>query len=185
MAHPDTLCRPWTSRVSQLHQSPVRPAQAPSCLGISAISARAGLRVQCAVTPAIRAIQLEEGSRAGYARMDEGEDYNHRLGAREAGFIAARDNFYMASVGETGWPYVQHRGGPAGFMKVLDEGAIGFADYSGNRQFVSTGNFSNDNRVALFFMDYPNRTRLKMLGRVRSMGFDEPELLARLELFAI
>ena len=83
---------------------------------------------EIAFTPAIRAIQVEEGSRAGYARMDEGEDYNHRLGAREAGFIAARDSFYMASVGETGWPYVQHRGGPAGFMKVLDEGTIGFAD---------------------------------------------------------
>ena len=87
----------------------------------------------------------------------------------------------MASVGETGWPYVQHRGGPTGFMKVVDERTIGFADYSGNRQYVSTGNFSSDNRVALFFMDYPNRTRLKMLGRVRTVGLDEPELLARLE----
>ena len=126
-------------------------------------------------------IQVEEGSRKGYARMDEGDDYNHRLSGREAIFIAARDSFYMASVGETGWPYVQHRGGPAGFMKVLDERTIGFADYSGNRQYVSTGNFRSDNRVALFFMDYPNRTRLKMLGRVRTVGLDEPELLARLE----
>jgi ferredoxin-NADP reductase/predicted pyridoxine 5'-phosphate oxidase superfamily flavin-nucleotide-binding protein len=116
-----------------------------------------------------------------YAPMDEGEDYNHRLGAREATFIAARDSFYMASVSETGWPYVQHRGGPAGFMKVLDEGSIGFADYSGNRQYASTGNFRSDDRVALFFMDYPNRTRLKMLGRVRSVGQDAPELLAALE----
>ena len=136
---------------------------------------------EIAFTPVVRAIQQQEGSRAGYARMDGGEDYNHRLGAREAIFIAARDSFYMASVGETGWPYVQHRGGPAGFMKVLDERTIGFADYSGNRQYVSSGNFSSDNRVALFFMDYPNRTRLKMLGRVRTVGLDEPELLARLE----
>jgi ferredoxin-NADP reductase/predicted pyridoxine 5'-phosphate oxidase superfamily flavin-nucleotide-binding protein len=136
---------------------------------------------EIAFTPVVRAIQVEEGSRTGYARMDEGDDYNHRLGAREAIFIAARDSLYMASVGETGWPYVQHRGGPAGFMKVLDERTIGFADYSGNRQYVSTGNLRTDNRVALFFMDYPNRTRLKMLGRVRTVGLDEPELLARLE----
>jgi ferredoxin-NADP reductase/predicted pyridoxine 5'-phosphate oxidase superfamily flavin-nucleotide-binding protein len=136
---------------------------------------------EIAFTPVVRAIQLKQGSRAGYARMDEGDDYNHLLAAREASFIAARDSFYMASVGETGWPYVQHRGGPAGFMKVLDERTIGFADYSGNRQYVSTGNFSSDARVALFFMDYPNRTRLKMLGRVRTVGLDEPELLAQLE----
>jgi len=134
-----------------------------------------------AFTPVVRAIQAEEGSRTGYARMDEGDDYNHRLGAHEALFIAARDSFYMASVGETGWPYVQHRGGPAGFMKVLDERTIGFVDYAGNRQYVSTGNFTTDTRVSLFFMDYPNRTRLKMLGRVRAIGMDEPELLARLE----
>ena len=136
---------------------------------------------EIAFTPAVRAIQSHEGSRAGYAGMDEGEDYNHRLGARESVFIGARDSFYMASVGETGWPYVQHRGGPAGFMKVLDERTIGFADYSGNRQFVSTGNFETDGRVALFFMDYPNRTRLKMLGRVRVVGIEEPEMLALLE----
>lgn len=136
---------------------------------------------EIAFTPVVRAIQAEEGSRSGYARMDEGDDHNYRLSGREALFIAARDSFYLSSVGETGWPYVQHRGGPVGFMKVLDERTIGFADYAGNRQYVSTGNFRSDNRVALFFMDYPNRTRLKMLGRVRTVGPDEPELLSRLE----
>jgi len=136
---------------------------------------------EIAFTPEIRSIQAKMGSRASYAAMDTGEDYNHLLGMREVDFIGARDSFYMASVSETGWPYVQHRGGPAGFMKVLDEHSIGFADYSGNRQYVSTGNFKKDNRVSLFFMDYPNRRRLKMLGRVRSIGLDEPELLARLE----
>ena len=113
--------------------------------------------------------------------MDKGDDYNHRLGFREVEFIGKRDSFYMASVGESGWPYVQHRGGPAGFMKVLDPKTIGFADYSGNRQYVSTGNFKTDDRVALFFMDYPNRRRLKMLGRVRSVALDEVEMLAKLE----
>jgi ferredoxin-NADP reductase/predicted pyridoxine 5'-phosphate oxidase superfamily flavin-nucleotide-binding protein len=136
---------------------------------------------EIAFTPTVRAIQAEEGSRAGYARMDGGDDYNHRLGTREVAFIGVRDSFYMASVSESGWPYVQHRGGPAGFVKVLDQGTIGFADYAGNRQYVSTGNFRSNDRVALFFMDYPNRTRLKMLGRVRTVGVDEPELLARLE----
>jgi ferredoxin-NADP reductase/predicted pyridoxine 5'-phosphate oxidase superfamily flavin-nucleotide-binding protein len=136
---------------------------------------------EIAFTPEIRSIQAQMGSRSSYAAMDAGEDYNHVLGARESSFITARDSFYMASVSETGWPYVQHRGGPAGFLKVLDERSIGFADYSGNRQYVSTGNFRNDNRVSLFFMDYPNRRRLKMLGRVRTVGLDESELLSQLE----
>jgi len=132
-------------------------------------------------TSTVRDLQTARGSRRAYARMDEGEDYNHRLSKREAAFISARDSFYMASVSETGWPYLQHRGGPVGFMKVLDEQAIGFADYGGNRQYVSTGNFMGDNRVALFFMDYPNRTRLKMLGRVRIVDNGDEEILARLE----
>ncbi|MFT4520670.1 MAG: ferredoxin-NADP reductase [Halioglobus sp.] len=136
---------------------------------------------EIAFTPVVRAIQSQEGSRSGYAGMDEGDDYNHQLSDREATFITARDSLYMASVGATGWPYVQHRGGPAGFMKVLDERTIGFADYSGNRQYVSTGNFKTDNRVSLFFMDYTNRRRLKMFGRVRTVGLDEPDVLAQLE----
>ncbi|MEQ8516060.1 MAG: pyridoxamine 5'-phosphate oxidase family protein, partial [Chromatocurvus sp.] len=136
---------------------------------------------EIAFTPSVREIQALQGSRAVYAGMDEGEDYNYRLGEREASFIAERDSFYMASVSETGWPYVQHRGGPVGFMKVLEDRRIGFADYSGNRQYVSVGNFSKDNRVALFFMDYPNRRRLKLLGRVRAVGLEENDILTRLE----
>lgn len=135
---------------------------------------------EIAFTPTVRAMQARQGSRAGYARMDAGDDYNHRLGDREAAFIAARDSFYMATTSETGWPYVQHRGGPAGFMKVLDQDTIGFADFSGNRQYISTGNLRHDNRIALFFMDYPNRTRLKMLGRIRSVETGESEVLERL-----
>ena len=137
---------------------------------------------EIAFTDTVRNVQQAMGSRAGYARMDEGEDYNHLLGENEAAFISARDSFYMASVSETGWPYVQHRGGPAGFMRVIDERTIGFADFRGNRQYVSTGNFVNNDRVALFFMDYPNRTRLKLLGRVRVVTAQEHELLARLEV---
>ena len=114
--------------------------------------------------------------------MEGGADYNHRLSAREVDFISARDSFYMASVRETGWPYVQHRGGPPGFMRVLDPQTLGFADFSGNRQYVSVGNLRKDDRVSLFFMDYPNRTRLKLLGRVRLVGPEESELLDQLEV---
>ncbi|MCZ7562749.1 MAG: pyridoxamine 5'-phosphate oxidase family protein [Burkholderiales bacterium] len=128
----------------------------------------------------MREVQRALGSRAGYAAMDEGEDYSHVLTGREAAFIAARDSVYMASVSETGWPYVQHRGGPAGFVRVLDERTIGFADFRGNRQYVSVGNLRKDDRVALIFVDYPNRTRLKLLGRVRLVGSGEPALLDRL-----
>ena len=136
---------------------------------------------EIAFTESVREVQRALGSRAGYAAMDGGADYNDALNDREAGFIAARDSFYMASAGETGWPYVQHRGGPAGFVRVLDERTIGFADFRGNRQYVSVGNVRKDDRVALIFMDYPNRTRLKVLGRARLVGDDEPELLAKLE----
>ena len=137
---------------------------------------------EIAFTESVHQVQQELGSRAGYAVMDGGEDYNHLLGQREADFITARDSFYMASVSETGWPYVQHRGGPVGFMRVIDEKTIGFADFSGNRQYVSVGNFRKDDRVSLFFMDYPNRTRFKLLGRVQVVGPDETELLTRLEV---
>ena len=86
----------------------------------------------------------------------------------------------MATVSETGWPYVQHRGGPAGFVKVLDEKTLGFADFRGNRQYVSVGNLATDNRVSLFFMDYPNRRRLKLLGRTRMVGEDDEGELGKL-----
>ena len=137
---------------------------------------------EIAFTDSVREVQQQLGSRTGYASLDGGEDFNNLLSEREASFVSARDSFYMASVSETGWPYVQHRGGQAGFIRVIDAQTIGFADFSGNRQYVSVGNLRKDDRVSLFFMDYPNRTRLKMLGRVRLVGDDEPELLAQLEL---
>jgi hypothetical protein len=141
---------------------------------------------EIAFTKSVREVQQELGSRKGYLSMEAGEDSNHLLGERERDFIRARDSFYMASVSETGWPYVQHRGGPAGFMKVFNERTIGFADFRGNRQYVSVGNLRKDDRVALFFMDYPSRTRLKLLGRVRLVtadsSVDESALLAELEV---
>ncbi len=129
-----------------------------------------------AFTESVREVQEAFGSRERYATMDEGEDYGHVLSQREASFIAARDSFYMASVNEDGWPYVQHRGGPVGFVRVLDETTIGFADFRGNRQYVSVGNVTKDDRVSLFFMDYPNRKRLKLFGRVRLIDTGDSRL---------
>lgn len=136
---------------------------------------------EIAFTERVRDMQTDLGSRAGYASMDGGPDFNHMLSEVEADFIAARDSFYMATVSETGWPYVQHRGGPKGFVKIIDAQTIGFSDYAGNRQYVSAGNLKGDNRVSLFFMDYPNRRRLKMMGRVSFVDPSDLETLARLE----
>ena len=137
---------------------------------------------ELAFTDAIKGIQHTQGSRNAYARMEGGEDSHYQLGQLEAEFIAQRDSFYMASVNETDWPYLQHRGGPAGFMRVIDEQTLGFADFRGNRQYISTGNFQINDRVSLFFMDYPNRRRLKLLGRVRLLGEQETDLLSRLTM---
>ena len=136
---------------------------------------------EIASTETVKNVQAAQGSRRGYAKVERDGAPGDRLGPDEAAFIGARDSFYMATVSETGWPYMQHRGGPAGFVKVLDEGTIGFADFRGNRQYVSVGNLLGDDRVSLFFMDYPNRARLKILGRVRLVGEGSPELMARLQ----
>jgi predicted pyridoxine 5'-phosphate oxidase superfamily flavin-nucleotide-binding protein len=117
-------------------------------------------------TPVIKALQEKYGSRRAYARMEPGEPAADRLGPDESAFIADRDSFYMSSVGETGWPYIQHRGGPKGFLKVIDGQTIAFADFRGNKQYISTGNLETDNRVAIIMVDYPRQGRLKILGRV-------------------
>ncbi|MBS0374708.1 MAG: pyridoxamine 5'-phosphate oxidase family protein [Proteobacteria bacterium] len=135
---------------------------------------------ELAFTPGVRAIQDRAGSRAHYARLEGGPETHGLLGDEERAFLAARDSLYMASVSETGWPYVQHRGGPLGFLKVLDERTIGFADFRGNRQYVSAGNLSHDPRVALILVDYPARRRLKLLGRARLVERADGATLARL-----
>ncbi len=135
--------------------------------------------LELAATPAVKAAQTDNGSRQAYAQLEGGEPDHHRLGDPEAIFLARRDTVYMASVSETGWPYVQHRGGPAGFIKVLDDTTLGFADYRGNRQYISLGNVRSDNRVALIAMDYPNRRRLKLLGRLSEVDLDAEPLFAR------
>jgi uncharacterized protein len=115
-------------------------------------------------TPAVKALQEKHGSRRQYARL-EVDGAPGGLGLEEREYLSGRDSFYMASIGANGWPYVQHRGGPKGFLKVLDDKTLAFADYRGNKQFISTGNLMTDNRVALILVDYPGQQRLKILGR--------------------
>ena len=132
-------------------------------------------------TPVVKALQEKYGSRRQYAAMEGGSASPDHLGAEESAFIAERDSFYMATVGATGWPYIQHRGGPKGFLKVIDDHTIAFPDFRGNKQFISTGNIGTDNRVALIMVDYPRQARLKILGRAEVFeGEQRREWLERL-----
>ncbi len=136
-----------------------------------------------AFTPTVRALQTRMASRASYAALDESPDRHDRLTEREAAFIEARDGFFQATVSETGWPYVQFRGGPAGFLKVLDERTIGYADFRGNRQYISAGNLTTDDRVSIILMDHARRQRLKLLGRARLIDAAEDRaLIERLQV---
>lgn len=134
-----------------------------------------------AFTPSVKAAQQRDGSRAGYARNfeDNAEPFNDRLGDAEVEFIGAQRSFYMATVSETGWPYLQHRGGPHGFLKVLDARTLAFADYAGNRQLISVGNLAVNDRVALILVDYAQRVRLKLLGRLAVQDLSAQDALAK------
>jgi len=120
-----------------------------------------------AFTPLVKEQQTLHGSRSAYDRVEQSGPPGDRLTEAERYFLASRDSFYMASTSETGWPYIQHRGGPAGFIHILDDQTIAFPDFRGNKQYISTGNLQHDDRVALIFMDYPAQTRLKILGRAK------------------
>ncbi|GAA6194079.1 pyridoxamine 5'-phosphate oxidase family protein [Phaeobacter sp. NW0010-22] len=118
-------------------------------------------------TPAVRAHQERMGSAASYAKfIADGPKSGHLIGPAEKAFIEARDGFYQSTVSETGWPYVQFRGGPVGFLRVLNERTIGYADLTGNKQYISRGNLDDNDRVSLILMDYANKRRLKIVGRV-------------------
>ena len=138
---------------------------------------------QIAFTPSVKAAQNRYGSREANSRFELADDPGFGMTEQEVEFIGERDSFYQATVSETGWPYVQHRGGPKGFLKVLDEHTLGFADFRGNRQYLSVGNLNANNRISLILMDYPNRRRLKIWGRVRIVHENEdPELIAQLQV---
>lgn len=132
-------------------------------------------------TDSVKELQEQNGSRKSYARMEQGNDFNHIFGTKEIQFLINADSFYMASVNEEGWPYVQHRGGPKGFIKIIDNNAIGFADFSGNKQYISAGNFKTNNKVSLFLMDYRNKRRLKLAGLIQSVNESDVSLLNKLE----
>ena len=141
-----------------------------------------------ATTPSVAAAQDKYGSAEQWARIAArgGADEttrSQRLGPAEAGFIGERDGFYLASVSETGWPYVQYRGGPTGFLTVLEPALLGFGDFRGNRQYITTGNVTANDRVSLFLMDYAHRQRLKIFGRIRIIdAADDPSLAERLTM---
>jgi uncharacterized protein len=129
-------------------------------------------------TESVRRAQTQWYGRAGKIA---GAPERDPLGRAEVEFIAARDSFYLGSISESGWPYIQHRGGPTGFLKLLNPTTLAFADYKGNRQLLSTGNLSVNDRVSLFLMDYKNRERLKILAHTRIVDTrTHPELVAQL-----
>jgi predicted pyridoxine 5'-phosphate oxidase superfamily flavin-nucleotide-binding protein len=132
-----------------------------------------------AVTPAVRAAQAEMDSADLWTDF-KGHRASDRFTDNEAEFIADRDSFYMATVSETGWPYVQHRGGPRGFLKRVDDRTLAFADYRGNRQYISVGNAASNDRACLFLMDYARRARLKIYVRVEVVALEADPALAEL-----
>ncbi|MEZ5710031.1 MAG: pyridoxamine 5'-phosphate oxidase family protein [Blastomonas sp.] len=129
-----------------------------------------------------RAMQARAGSRTAYAAMESRSDGQaDPLGDREIAFIEARDSFYMATVTPDGWPYVQHRGGPPGFLRCLGPSRIAFADFRGNRQYMSAGNLAENHRVALIMLDYPAQRRLKLIGHARRATPDtDPDSISAL-----
>ncbi len=129
-----------------------------------------------AVTPSVRAVQAKMGAAETWEGFKGSREFD-RFTADETAFIAERDSFYMATVSETGWPYVQFRGGPPGFLRQIDDRTLAFADFRGNRQYISTGNVAANDRACLFLMDYPNRMRLKIYVHVEVLELDqEPKL---------
>ncbi len=129
-----------------------------------------------------KSLQEKYGSRRGYERMER-QSIVDGLTENEVDFISKRDSFYMATIGVNGFPYIQHRGGPKGFVKVIDANTIGFLEFSGNKQFITVGNLATHTNVSLIMMDYPARTRLKIYARAKIIDLDtEPELLKLLTL---
>jgi uncharacterized protein len=129
-------------------------------------------------SPAVKAAQARYGARDHALRLEQRGSANDRLTPDLAAFIVAADSFFMATASRDGWPYMQHRGGPAGFLKVFDDRTLAFADYAGNKQYISAGNLSENDRVLLFLIDYERGRRLKIWGRAKVVD-DDPALLAR------
>src|SRR4051812_13325726 len=132
-----------------------------------------------AFTPTVKAVQARKGSRASYARMEQKSGWQTRITPDVAGFIAAQTSVFLATVNAEGQPYIQHRGGPAGFLQVLDDTTIGFADFAGNRQYITQGNLADNPKAHLFLIDYTHCQRVKIWGEARVVE-DDDALVARL-----
>ena len=132
-----------------------------------------------AFTPSVKAMQGRLGSRKHYGQMEEGEGWSDTITPELADFICERDSFYFATASAAGRPYIQHRGGPKGFLRVLDDGTLAFADFKGNRQYISLGNLAENNQAFLFLMDYVTQTRIKLWGTAEVIA-DDPALLKQL-----
>lgn len=132
-----------------------------------------------AFTPTVKRLQETKGSRKGYARMEEKAGWQNTITEDLTHFIAERDSFYLGTANADGQPYIQHRGGKPGFLKVIDDKTLAFADFGGNRQYISAGNLEDNDKAYIFLMDYPNRRRIKIWGRARVVD-DDADLLARL-----
>ena len=132
-----------------------------------------------AFTPSVKRVQERKGSRKAYANMEEKGGWRGTITEDLAHFIGGRDSFYLGTASADGQPYIQHRGGKPGFLKVLDERTLAFADFRGNRQYITTGNLAENDKAYIFLMDYPNRRRIKIWGRARVID-DDVEILARL-----
>lgn len=138
---------------------------------------------ELAFTESVKAQQEKYGTRSAYERMERGGKFRNQLTWQEQRHIESRDSFYLSSVGEHSWPYMQFRGGPKGFLKVIDGNTLAFADFRGNGQYISTGNFNGNKKTMLFLMDYPNKKRLKIWAEAEVLDpADQPELSEQLIL---
>ena len=146
----------------------------------SETTAAPGYASDVAFSAAVKAEQEKRGSRALYAKMAARRDWQTQVTDDLSEFLAQRDSFYLASANAEGQPYVQHRGGPKGFLKKIDAGTLGFADFGGNKQYITLGNLAENDRVQIFLMDYANKRRVKVWGRARAVE-DDPELFTRLD----
>ena len=156
------------------------PGRSPTLPGRTHLGPRFA---EIAFTSSVKAAQIHYGTRHNNERLEQSGDRRDVLTPREVEFLEQRDSFYQATVADNGWPYVQHRGGPRGFLRVLDERTIGFADFRGNLQYISVGNLGADDRISMILVDYPNQRRLKILGRARVVDeARDPQLVASLEV---
>lgn len=138
--------------------------------------------LEIATSDVVKQLQERWGSRSTYCRLETGPLTSNQLGPEEIAFIESQDTFFLASINEHGWPYIQHRGGPPGFLKVLGDRQLGFSDFKGNRQYLSFGNILGNPHVSLFLIDYPARARLKIFGTAKLVeGDDVPEELRKIE----